>query len=381
MSWPIVLEGSSPELALENPPVPVDNLLAATTDTEAVMAWLNRARKSPSTYRAYRKEAERFLLWCTLVAHKTLRELRLEDVQAYQAFAKNPPDYWRVPKDEKGKQRSPSRSSVDWRPFKGPLEGPAHDYMVTTLRTLCAFLVKTGYLRLNPFFLVNKEAVTGTRLGAGKVLSQIQLRAIKTYIAQMPVKTELDVKIKARSEWIFMLLYTAGLRRSELLPPNGMGSFKADVDRDGSKEWWLTVIGKGNKERDIPIQASVIESMQHYRQVHGLPLIPSIHEKNGMVLSVRSSQGLAHADTIYKVFTSVCEGAAHLIKDTDPAEAEGLLQATPHWLRHTSATHMLQEGADIHEVQENLGHSDVSTTGNYLQSDRRRRHKNTNVKW
>jgi len=64
---------------------------------------------------------------------------------------------------------------------------------------------------------------------------------------------------------------------------------------------------------------------------------------------------------------------ADVLADTNPALAEQLRRATPHWMRHTHATHALQRGAELTTVRDNLRHASLSTTSMYLHSDDLRR--------
>jgi integrase/recombinase XerD len=137
------------------------------------------------------------------------------------------------------------------------------------------------------------------------------------------------------------LLYVTGLRREEL------ASLKlSDIDL---QRGLATVIGKGNKERMVPIGDATIDDIKRYldiRQGHMQQTdsrSPHLFlNKSGELLSVRS------VDRLVKAF----------------GQAEGL-DFTPHTLRHSFATHLLENGADLLLIKEILGHSSLSTTQKY----------------
>lgn len=142
----------------------------------------------------------------------------------------------------------------------------------------------------------------------------------------------------ARDQALFTLLYGCGLRISEALQLN-----ISDLPRDG----FLRVMGKGRKERQVPILALVERILQQYRDACPYPETqerPLFMGEKGQ----RLNQGIAQK----------------ALRDL-----RGQLQlpetATPHALRHSFATHLLQNGANLREIQELLGHASLSTTQRY----------------
>ena len=129
---------------------------------------------------------------------------------------------------------------------------------------------------------------------------------------------------------LVLLLYTLGLRISEL------ASLKIE-DVQGE---WVRVLGKGNKERDVPLLASVKKNLDEYLSVFVVKKY--LFEKNGKRLSENSLRYM-----ITKVFSRVA------------------LKVTPHQLRHSYASSLLNSGAPIVDVSELLGHSSMATTQIY----------------
>lgn len=145
--------------------------------------------------------------------------------------------------------------------------------------------------------------------------------------------------VHLRDRALFTLLYGCGLRIDEAL-----GLDVAGLPRDG----FLRVVGKGRKERQVPVLAMVESAISDYRQAcpyaeeGSRPLF--IGEKNGK----RLNQGVAQ-----KAMRDLRRKLG--LPDT----------ATPHALRHSFATHLLQNGANLREIQELLGHASLSTTQRY----------------
>lgn len=151
----------------------------------------------------------------------------------------------------------------------------------------------------------------------------------------------------AREDWVgmrdralFTLLYGCGLRIDEALSLN-----IADLPRDG----FMRVRGKGNKERQVPVIAIVEEALKTY-----LDVCPFPHEdERPLFIGTRGK----------RLNQGVAQKAMRELRKT-----LGLPEnATPHALRHSFATHLLQNGANLREIQELLGHASISSTQRYTE--------------
>ena len=142
-----------------------------------------------------------------------------------------------------------------------------------------------------------------------------------------------------RDRALFTLLYGCGLRIDEAL-----GLDIKDLPRDG----FLRVVGKGRKERQVPVLAIVITTLDAYRAA-----CPYAEEKTrALFLGEKNGKRLNQG---------VTQKAMRDLRRT-----LGLPEtATPHALRHSFATHLLQNGANLREIQELLGHASLSTTQRY----------------
>jgi integrase/recombinase XerC len=139
-----------------------------------------------------------------------------------------------------------------------------------------------------------------------------------------------------RDRAILELLYASGVRVAELA-----GLAVEDVDlREGS----VRVLGKGRKERVVPIGRKAIEALQAYLGSREESRGPLFRNRRGGRLTVRSLHRIVRAR----------------------GRAAGLVaRVTPHTLRHTFATHLLDAGADLRLIQELLGHARLTTTQRY----------------
>jgi len=150
-----------------------------------------------------------------------------------------------------------------------------------------------------------------------------------------------DEPVSLRNKALTELLYSSGLRISEALQLNVF-----DINFSNKS---VKVLGKGRKERIVPIGNKALQSIQNYIQQRS-NFKPDINEK-ALFLSKRGSR--MNAVNAWRVINKLMR---------EHTEAP---QKSPHVLRHTFATHLLDNGADIQSVSEMLGHASLSTTQVY----------------
>ncbi len=193
---------------------------------------------------------------------------------------------------------------------------------LAAVRSWCRFLVRRGVLPHNP-----ARQIRAPRLSR-KLVSFLP---IDETVALMDAP-----RATARDTAIVELLYASGLRVSELV-----GLDLRDVDRAGMT---VRVLGKGGKERIVPFGTAADRALRELLGERGEAAGPLFLNRRGGRLTVRS------------VHTIVRRRAA----------AVGIgRRVSPHTLRHTFATHLLDSGADLRMIQELLGHSRLSTTQRY----------------
>jgi len=201
------------------------------------------------------------------------------------------------------------------------------------LRSFYRFLVEREGLTDNPLKVVQ---LPKSEKKLPVVLSVSQVDQLLTEPEKLARKNQAPAWAAARDTAILELFYSSGLRLSELVSLN-----VPDVDPYTES---IRVIGKGRKERIVPVGEPALRAIQKYRQEAGVQTGPLFISKLRKRLSPRSTWLLLKK---YLGATSI------------------QLPASPHKLRHSFATHLLDNGADLRSVQTLLGHANLSTTQIY----------------
>jgi site-specific recombinase XerD len=341
--------------------------LAAEHDLAAVRAWLEEFRDSPHTQRAYRKEAERLLLWAWVERGKAFSSLAREDLLRYEAFLADPQPAarWCGPKVP--------RASEHWRPFVGPLTAASRHQALTILDSLFDYLVAGGYLAGNPLALRRRHGGTG-RAGETRHIERFLDRTTWThlyrFIETLPTDSPRQQAERERLRFLFALLYLLAPRLHEVAS-HTMGSF---IERRG--QWWWRVIGKGQKVALIPVPAPLLEALARYRAQLGLTPQPAPDDPTPLVCTLHGRRALA-ASQIYKLVKRTVRAAADALEASDPVRAAQLRRASTHWLRHTALTHQAEAGIELRYLRQNARHAKVETTLVYLHVEEDRWHRET----
>ena len=352
-------------------------LLAAANDHEAIGAWLASKRSADRaggggggagclspTQRAYRKEAERLLLWAILERQTALSSLSVEAAADFQVFLADPPAAWCGP-------RHHQRWSAMWRPLEGPLAPMALRQALIVVRGLFAFLVSQGYVVGNPFAGVALPPNPQRPLGSNRTLTFAQWDHIDGLLRDH-VDTEAGRRLRRGMRW----LYATGLRLAEIT------SVKCDDleqvayeagDGTLATDWLLSVIGKGGRTRQVPVPAELVDEFADELARHGFDRQVKATSNLGIHVMARFETGLDRpvpwsASGLYQAIKAFLAQAAGGL---ECADAEQLRKASSHWLRHAHAAHALQGRAGrtpvpLQVVQNNLGHVSLATTSMYL---------------
>ncbi len=352
--------------------------IAADTDIEAIKVWLARFVDTPATFSNYRKEAERLMLWSTLVLHKPISSLTHEDLLAYQHFLVDPQPaaQWIMPRG-----RKVARAHPDWRPFAGPLAPTSRRQAIIILNTMFAWLVTAGYLAGNPLSL-SRQRNRKAKPRVTRYLDDDAWTEVKLAIEVMPRDTPRQRERYFRLRWLFSLLYLCGLRISEVTQ-NNMGNFFCRRDSGGQDRWWLEITGKGDKTRIVPATSELMGELASYRRENGFPPFPIQEETTPLLLPIgRQPRSLTRA-AVHSMVKEVFKAAAARLRARGiqfEAQARRLEQASAHWLRHTAGSSMANNEVDLRYVRDNLGHESISTTNTYLHSSDDARHRATEGK-
>lgn len=219
-------------------------------------------------------------------------------------------------------------------------EGISHPTIARRLSSIKAyykFLVLEGYCQNNP--TVDLETPKIKR----KLPDVLTIEEVDQLLNQPQVTLVLGLRDRAMLE----LMYATGVRVSELL--------SLQIDDINFWAGFLRCFGKGRKERIIPVNQTSIDWTQRYIARSRSHLVKSPRERT-LFLN-------AHGRPMTRQgFFKILQGYV--------TKAEFTKEVTPHTLRHSFATHLLENGADLRSVQEMLGHADISTTQIYTHLSR-----------
>ena len=208
---------------------------------------------------------------------------------------------------------------------------------ISSVRTFTEWLIDLKILSQNPFELVvmpKREKHLPRFLTEGEV-GRLQV----ANNAEEVEETEYDYEFAERDFAIFELLYSSGLRRSEI-----SGLNIGDIDFNSGM---VRVFGKGQKERIIPVGERALQCIRAYLDTRPLPHL----SESPLFLNCRN--------------TRLSGNGIALILQRMAMRAKFPRRVNPHSLRHTFATHLLDNGCDLKSVQEMLGHKNLQTTEIY----------------
>jgi len=203
---------------------------------------------------------------------------------------------------------------------------------ISCIKSFFRFLAERGQIRENP-----SEQIDTPRLPK-RIPEYLEPDEVDTLLSA----TDCSTLEGRRDKTMLEVLYATGLRVSELV---GMELYSVDLEMG-----CVTVMGKGSKERVVPLGVPAANAvMQYLEEVR--PLIVGRSRSNALFVTRRGSAMTRQA--FWKIIKKAARASA--INKT----------ISPHTLRHSFATHLVQNNADLRAVQIMLGHSDISTTEIY----------------
>lgn len=202
---------------------------------------------------------------------------------------------------------------------------------ISSLNSYYKFLLKTESINANP--LMKHKAL--------KVSKKIQIPFSETEINSVLNNMNIDTFEDVRDKLIVELFYSTGIRRIELVQLQ-----LKDVDLS---QGHIKVLGKRNKERIIPLIPSVIKTVETYLQKR--TKLDTIIDPSILFLTKKGAK--VYEMLVYRIITGYFDNISTKVKKS------------PHILRHSFATHLLNNGADLNSVKEILGHSSLAATQVY----------------
>ena len=285
----------------------------ATDDSPISPAWLDAVASyedelllrnaSPNTIRAYASDLRELGIWATARGSTDPAAISYRELRGFAAAIGS---------------RGLERSSVGRK--------------LAAARGLYEHLTRTGSAGQNPAELIPNPR-TASRLP--RVLDRDEIRDL---LDGIPVSSPLELRDRAMLE----VAYSSGLRCSEVV---GLDLDSIDFDSET-----LRVLGKGSKERIAPIGEPAQRAVTAYLE-RGRPALVDERREGALLLS-KSGRRLSPSDVTRRLALWVNAAAT-------------IGRVSPHALRHSFATHMLEGGADLRLIQELLGHASISTTQIY----------------
>lgn len=265
---------------------------------------------APNTVAAYRRDLELYLAFLKTRRRRTAAEITESDLNAFVASLRDH-EY------ADGRRYAPATVAR----------------VLAAVRGLHRYLARAGIVAADP-----AEAVGSVKI-ARSLPKALSVEEVEALIASVPT----EGGVSARDRAIVELLYAAGLRISELTA--------LDVDDIDLRDQTVRCIGKGSKERIVPIGRAAVDAIKAYL-TRVRPDLATRKGERALFLNQRGKRLTRQG--CWKLLKHYAEERAHLQR-----------HISPHTLRHSFATHLLDGGADIRAVQELLGHASVATTQVY----------------
>lgn len=347
----------------------------ASNDHQAIQSWLATKAGSPNTERAYRKEAERLLLWAVIERQKALADLDVDDCTAYRDWlsmlGRTAPEQWtfRIAQESWIGKRNTPRFSQNWKPFDGALSASSVRHTLTIVSSLFEWLVRVQYFAFNPWDAVGKKLAaqvdTPEDLELTRVFSEAQWGYLNDHLAAQP-----DDPHTRRLRFVLPFAYATGLRLSELVDATVSRLYTMPVRNSIQVRWMLKVRGKGGKWRAVPVPDSVLSAIHEYFRQRDLNPDPLANPPETPLIANLNGVDPVTPSSLYKSLRTLFQSAADALRsDGHTQEAKAFDRASVHWLRHSRGSHLGSAGVPPNLIQKLLGHASLATTSIYTESD------------
>lgn len=343
----------------------------ALNDYQAIQTWLSLWSAGGHTWRAYRKEAERFLAWAILERGRAFSDLLTTDCLAYRTFLaqKDFGPRWSGPRV--------ARNLPGWRPFQGELSMRSRAYAEQVLSALCAWLVGRHYLDSNPWEGVPELRVAAPDIDIERAVPPPVWQALLPWLSERAVG---DARWRTMHATV-LLLHDSGMRVFE-----AAGAERADLQpAGGDGPLWgeLRIVGKRTKTRMVPISRRAHDALvAHWRDreednLAAGPLLAPVEPGTSPRALAKaadgrrgySDRGLRHlVDRVAEAFR------AHL-EQTSPELHGQAVHLHPHAFRHTFGTAAAEADVPLDVRQSYMGHASPATSAIYSKAGARRRQR------
>ncbi|MFM0515088.1 phage integrase family protein [Paraburkholderia sp. RL17-373-BIF-A] len=334
-------------------------ILGVDNDYDAIQAWL-ALHESPATQRAYRKEAERLILWAIVARGKALSSLTTRDATDYRAFLRRP-----TPRERWVGPPRP-RTSPDWRPFVDNLSARSIAHALAVLSAMFRWLVEQRYVVANPFSGIKvRGSKRAMALETSHAFTEGEWILTRTIANGLEWSYGWQAPAAQRLRFMLDFGYATGLRISELADAT-----LRSIQVDAAGDHWLHVVGKGGKPARVTLTPLARAALERYLQERGLPVSRAHwNPTTSLIGSLDDADAGIKPLRLWEVMRRFFRLVAQIIENDHPVLAEKLHRASPHWMRHTHATHAIEKGVELSAVRDNLRHASIGTTSIYLHTD------------
>ena len=286
----------------------------------------------------------------------------------------------------------------EWRPFVATLSKAKHRQglrpdpkeftlakesikeVFAILSTFYNYLIQEEYAGMNPIALIRQKGkFIRTHHTTPKIrrLNETQwlyvINAAKKMAAAQP-------ELHERTLFIMSALYGMYLRISELAATTRWIPQMNDFQRDHHGNWWFKTVGKGNKERQIAVSDDMLAALKRYRKYLGLSSLPTAADNSPLIPRFKGTGPVISTTYIRDIVQSCFDYAADSLRgDNLEEDAEALVEATVHWLRHTGISDDVRNRPREH-VRDDAGHSSGATTDRYIDVGLNERHASAKKK-
>src|SRR3990167_4806635 len=369
-------------------------------DYQHTCHFLYAYRGSAETFKAYRRETERLLQWSWFLRKKTLKSLRRNDLEAFLEFCQAPPKDWigvkHVPRFI---ERDGLRAANPlWRPFIAAIGKKAHrdgevpntkSYTLSQSALRAIFAILSSYFNYleqeeytfgNPIAQIRQKSKFLRKHHGKKTIRRLSELQWAYIIETAELLASENPAMHERTLFIMNALFAMYLRISELAASSRWIPQMGHFYRDNDGLWWFKTRGKGNKERHIAVSADMLGALKRFRKYLKLTSLPSPGETTPLI-SKQTGIGPMTSTRPIRALVQYCfdQTIERLQKDGFKDEAEMLMAATVHWLRHTGISEDVKTRPREH-VRDDAGHSSSAITDQYIDIELRARHASAKKK-
>ncbi|MCC6219686.1 MAG: tyrosine-type recombinase/integrase [Deltaproteobacteria bacterium] len=371
-----------------------------TNDCEITAQFLRSYIGSAGTFNSYRREVERLLHWTWKIAHKTIANLKRDDIENFAKFCLKPPHSWiglkkpaRFISKDGGRIPNP-----EWRPFVATISKKQHKEgkrpekgnfklsngaikeMLAILSSYFNYLLQEDYVAVNPVALIRQKSKFVQRRQG---VPQIRRLTQEQWLSVIEVAEELakdDPAKHERTMFIMSALYSMYLRISELCASSRWTPLMNHFRKDHDGLWWFVTVGKGNKERQIAVSDAMLKALRRWRKFLGLSALPAPSDDSPLLPRNRGGGPISSTTYLREIVQLCFDRAVAKLKENDKFdEADALMEATVHWLRHTGISDDVKIRPREH-VRDDAGHSSSAITDKYIDIELKERHKSAKQK-